>query len=79
VSIDTSRVGELVAEQMQAIEEDFTDEAVEIVDAVIVTEVRSPDGLCRTRVRCTSPSAPVMVGLLHLAIRASMNPTAERN
>lgn len=65
MSLDQSKVGRVVAEQMEAIENDYGDDC-EIGDVCTIVEVRGPHG-SHVRVRGSNPSPHVMIGLLRLS------------
>jgi hypothetical protein len=65
VAIDQSKIGQVVAEQMEAVERDYGDDC-EIGDVCTVVEVLGPHG-SHVRVRNSSGRPHIGVGLLHVA------------
>jgi|HubBroStandDraft_2_1064218.scaffolds.fasta_scaffold402296_2 hypothetical protein len=63
--MDTTAAGRLVAEQMEALEEDFGDE-FEIGAVVTIVEVRGPDGSA-FRIRNNLGDGAQVLGVLRLA------------
>jgi hypothetical protein len=65
MAIDQTKMGRVVAEQMEALEADYGDDS-EIGDVCTIVEVRGPHG-SHVRVRGSNPSPHVMIGLLRLS------------
>jgi len=70
VTMDQSKLGQVVAEQMEAIEEDHGEEC-EIGDVCVIVEVLCPDE-STVRVRASDRRAHVRLGLLLTALRMEL-------
>lgn len=66
MSLDTTKIGQVAAELMEAVEEHYGPEA-EIADAMIIVEVDVGDEEF-TEVRCSSDRAVVKRGLIHYGV-----------
>lgn len=68
MSLDQSKVGQHIAQQMEAIETDYgdSDEQYEIGDICTIVEVRGPEG-SQVRMRSTASAAHSTLGLLKIA------------
>lgn len=66
--LDQSKVGQHVAQQMEAIEADFgaSEEEYEIGDICTIVEVRGPDG-AQVRMRSSASAPHATLGLLKVA------------
>lgn len=62
---DQSKIGQVVAEQMEALEDDYGDDC-EIGDVCTVVEIIGPHG-STVRVRSSDPRSHVAIGLLRVA------------
>ena len=71
MSINPGKMGQLVAEAMDRIEQDYPDGNVEIGEVLIITEIQNKDDdVTSIRFACTDERAYVHLGLLHMAILA---------
>lgn len=68
MSIDQTKLGSVVAAQMEAIEGDHEGEECELGDIVVVVEVLCPESR-EVRVRSSSGSHHARIGLLAQALR----------
>ncbi|MHB8243412.1 MAG: hypothetical protein ACYDHN_15665 [Solirubrobacteraceae bacterium] len=66
--IDQTKLGSVVAEQMEAIEGDHEGEECELGDVMVVVEVLCPDSR-EVRVRSNPTSHHARIGLLTQALR----------
>ena len=67
MGLDTSKAGQVIAEQMEALERDFGDqEGYEIGAVVTIVEVSGPDG-SNLRIRNNIGNATMVLGVLRLA------------
>ena len=79
--METIRVGELVAEFMEQVEQTYGEDA-EVEDAIVLAAIRVPsedgEGVRQhTSVRCTSDSPVIQAGLLAWGKDAIMAPDSE--
>jgi len=65
---DQTKLGSVVAEQMEAIEQDHAGEDCELGDVIVVVEVLCPDSR-EVRVRSNPASHHARIGLLTQALR----------
>jgi hypothetical protein len=70
VSIDQTKLGMVVQEQMEAIERDHGPEC-EIGDVCVIVQVVCPEH-AEIRVRCNEENPNIRVGLLTQALRLSL-------
>jgi len=63
MAIDQSKVGRVVAEQMEAIERDHEGEGCEIGDVCVIVEIVCPNN-GEVRVRCSDRRPHIRTGLL---------------
>jgi len=70
VALDQSKVGQHVAQQMEAIEADYGEES-EIGDICTIVEIRGPHG-SHVRMRSTASSPHSTLGLLKLAEQVAL-------
>jgi hypothetical protein len=78
MAFDTSKAGKLVAEQMEALENDFGDDA-EIGEICTVVEVRVPQGndMFESQVRVRYSGHPFFImGMLDIARKSMTGPDA---
>jgi hypothetical protein len=73
VALDQSKVGQHVAQQMEAIEADYgeSSEEYEIGDICTIVEVRGPEG-SEVRMRSTASAAHSTLGLLKIAEQVAL-------
>jgi len=64
--IDQTKLGVVVSEQMEAIEQDHDGEDCEIGDVVVIVEVRCAEAT-DVRVRCSDSRPQIALGLLATA------------
>jgi hypothetical protein len=69
VALDTSKAGEVIAEQMEALAADYDDsaEAFEIGAVVTIIEIAGPDGGSHLRIRNSMGNPTLTLGYLRLA------------
>lgn len=74
MALDQSKVGQHVAEQMEAIEADYGDseEQYEIGDICTIVEVRGADG-SQVRMRSTASAAHSTLGLLKIGEQIALS------
>jgi len=65
VALDQTKIGQVVTEQMEALEGDYGDDC-EIGDVCTVVEIIGPHG-STVRVRSSDPRSHVAIGLLRVA------------
>jgi hypothetical protein len=70
VALDQSKVGQHIAQQMEAIEADYGDDC-EVGDICTIVEVRGPHG-SHVRMRSTASSPHSTLGLLKLAEQVAL-------
>ena len=70
--IDQTKLGVVVQEQMEAIEEDHPDEECEIGSVVVVVEVHCPESR-EVRVRSFPPDRHARLGLLLEALKGQLD------
>ena len=70
--IDQTKLGIVVQEQMEAIEDDHPDEECELGSVVAVVEVHCPDSR-EVRVRSYPPDRHVRIGLLLEALKGQLD------
>jgi hypothetical protein len=73
--LDQSRVGEHIAQQMEAIEADYGDSEEQYVigDICTIVEVRGPEGAAQVRMRSSSPASHATLGLLKVAEQIALS------
>jgi hypothetical protein len=76
MALDQSKIGRVVTEQMEALEDQYGEDC-EIGDVCAVVEILGPHG-STVRVRSSDPRSHVTVGLLRVA-EATMLETYERD
>jgi hypothetical protein len=68
MSLDTSKAGQLVAEQMEAIENDYADqEGYELGAVITIVEVVGQDGSSNLRIRNNIGNLVTLLGALRMA------------
>lgn len=71
MTMDQSKLGRVVAEQMEAIEEDHGEEC-EIGDVCVIVEVLCPEN-STVRVRCSDQRPHIRLGLLTQALKMELS------
>jgi hypothetical protein len=68
MGIDTSKAGQLIAEQMEAIENDYADqEGFQVGAVVTMVQIEGPDGGSNLRIRHNLGNPVMLLGMLRLA------------
>lgn len=71
MALDQSKVGQVVAAQMEALEADYGEEGCEIGDICTIVEVVGPHG-SHVRVRTSEMRPHIALGLLRMAEQAML-------
>jgi len=73
--LDQRKVGQHIAEQMEAIEADYgdRDEQFTIGDICTIVEVRGPEGGAQVRMRSSTPATHATLGLLKIAEQIALS------